>query len=447
MRDPDSRLYLDDEQIYRRFEHALGADDFLYSPLAKRWVAEGLIPSYESKSPTELVIERLPFVSYPHEWCDAQLHDAASFTLRLQLDAVAAGFDLKDASAWNVIYRGTKPLFCDLGSFQPLLQSIWWAGGQFARQFLVPLWLARGGRLRAYQCFALWRDGVPSPEARRLIGPARFLTRYWPLVAAGSNKERPQKSDASMTRSPHAGVDCDTLARQRQGLHTSFGWMLDGLSPQRTQMSGQWVNYTSNREHYESSALAIKRSTVAEWLRRTRPEWVADFGANTGEFSFLAAEAGAQVVSLDSDHDAVQRIFSSRPAALAEHIHPIIATLDDLGAGRGWAGNEFSGLSTRLHGSFDVVMMLAILHHLAVAASIPLSEVAAFATRCTRRFLILELIDPSDPQVAQLLGRHGRSLDEFSLERQRAVFIDVGFAIEAEVDLAPTRRQLLLLRK
>jgi hypothetical protein len=447
MRDPESRLLLENQHVRRLFERAPKSNHFLHSPLARSWAVEGLLPTYEWLSPTELVAERLPFVSYPHEWCDAQLHSAASLTLQLQRDAVTHGFDLKDASAWNIIFRGTTPLFCDLGSFQNLVYRIWWAGGQYARHFLVPLWLAQQGRFHISQCFKLWRDGVPSPEARRLLGPGRFLTRYWPLVAAGRETERPAEPVEAAENSSGNGVMRDTLAQHRQGFLTSLGWMLDGLHPLPSQVGGPWINYINSRDHYEPAVLEIKRRTVANWLDRTQPDWVVDFGANTGEFSLLAAEAGAQVVALDSDHDAVERIFTGCPDSLTGHIHPIVATLDDLGAGRGWAGEEFEGLGSRLHGRFDLVLMLALLHHLMIAASIPLCEIAAFAARCTRRFLIVELLGPSDPQLVRLLMRHGRDLSEFTLERQRAAFLEVGFVIEAEVDLAPTPRLLLLLRR
>jgi hypothetical protein len=447
MRDPESRIYLKDDEIRRVFNCEPAEDHFLHSPLARRWVTAGLIPSYKWRSTDELIAERVPFVSYPDEWCDAQLHDAAAHTLQLQSEAVEAGFDLKDASAWNVVFRGTEPLFCDLGSFQPLQHHIWWAGGQFARQFLVPLWLALEGRLYSHQCFTIWRDGVPSPESRRLLGMARFLTRYWPLVAEAREVQRPTAPLPVAPRVQTDSAEFAILKRQRRWLHTSLRWMLDGLNPRPHKAGGPWVDYTMRRDHYESSALDTKRRTVAEWISRIQPKWVADFGANTGEFSFLAASVGAKVVSLDSDHDSVRRIFRERPPGQAKRIHPIVATLDDIRAGRGWEGNEFAGLSSRLNGRFDVVMMLALIHHLAVAASIPLMEIAAFAARCTRRFLIVELINSLDPQLNLLAQRYGRSIEEFSTERQRSAFVEAGFVIESEVDLAPACRRLLLMRR
>jgi SAM-dependent methyltransferase len=172
--------------------------------------------------------------------------------------------------------------------------------------------------------------------------------------------------------------------------------------------------------------------------------WVADFGCNTGEFSRLAMTHAAHVVAVDSDHDSVERMFRSGPAST--QLVPVVAPLDDLSGGRGWAGVEHSGLAQRFERRFDVVMMLALVHHLAVGASVPLSAVAAFAARCTRQWLIVELIGDADPQLQLLCAQRRRTVAEFSAERQRAAFLSAGFVIDAECSLAPAARSLLLLR-
>lgn len=159
----------------------------------------------------------------------------------------------------------------------------------------------------------------------------------------------------------------------------------------------------------------------------------------------MAAEQGAHVVALDADHESIQQLY--RTSAPHWHLYPVVAQLDDIGSGRGWAGDEHPGLAQRLHGRFDVVMMLALIHHLAVGASIPLSAVAAFARTCTRGWVIAELIDETDPQLASLCAQRQRTSGEFSAARQRAAFVDAGFRVEAEVDLFPAKRTLVLLRK
>lgn len=443
MRDPEACLAIGEKQVTRKLHQPLGDGHFLHAELSRRWAAQQRLMPFEVVDPMTLVSPRLAFVSQPGEWCDAQLFDAGQFTLQLQQEAVEAGFDLKDGSAWNVLFRGTAPVFCDLLSFQHLRHRKWWAAGQFARHFIVPLLLSRRRGMRGYQAFTTWRDGVPSEAARGLLGPGRFLTRYWPLVAEG--KVVPPAAVAY--REPVDAAAVTAIAKFRVGLQTSLGWMLSGVEPRAVAPgTGKgWAGYVDDRRHYDAGSMETKRKTVAEWLARVSPGWVADLGCNTGEFSLIALEHGAEVVAIDADHGAVDRLYRSRPGA--SRLHPLIATLDDMPNGRGWAGNEQAGLPQRLTQQFDLVMMLALIHHLAVAAAIPLDAVAAFAARCTRRWLIVEFIDASDPQLRLLCAQRQRAPTEFSIDSQRAAFHDAGFVVEAEVALQPAARVLTLMQR
>lgn len=443
MRDPDGSLSFEASTVVRRLRQPLDASHFLRSALAKRWMASGFLVQYEEADALTVIADRLAFVTHPSEWCDAQLHAAAQLTLQLQSEAVAEGFDLKDASAWNIIFDGTRPMFCDLLSFVPLAQRKWWAAGQFARHFVLPLALARRGGLHGYQAFQIWRDGVPPEAARSLFRAGRFLTRYWPLMAQG--KAAPE-TDLHATQRPEDATR-DSITTFRAGLDASLAWMLKGTRPEN-QVGGKpmqgWKAYADQRQHYLEQSVGTKRQQVGEWLARLKPSWVADFGCNTGEFSRLAMANGAKVVAVDADHDSVERMYCM--SQTSTQLFPVVAALDDLSGGRGWAAAEHAGLPQRFERRFDLVMMLALVHHLAVAASVPLSAVAAFAAHCTRRWIIVELIGEADPQMQLLCVQRQRSVADFSEARQRAAFVAAGFVIEDECRLAPAARSLLLLR-
>lgn len=443
MRDPAAALRFEGVRVVRRLREPLSDGHFLRSDLAARWVDRGSLVPYRIEGADEVVAERLPFVSHPYEWCDAQLHRAAEFTLALQDEAVAAGYDLKDASAWNVLFNGTEPVFCDLMSFEPLRDRKWWAMGQFARHFLLPLALSKQRGFRGHQAFLAWRDGVPTDVARTMLGPGRFLTRYWPLAAGAAPADGGTDSTAPSDRDNAADI-----ARFRGSLHASAAWMLKGCKPRRTTGladNGAWANYTDERDHYQVGSVALKQNLVDTWLRRVDPGWVLDLGCNTGEFSRVALASGARVVAIDADHGAVQRAFD-QTGEQRDRLHLVVASLDDMAGGRGWAGSEHAGLADRLEQRFDVVLMLALVHHLAIAASVPLAEVAAFAARCTVKWLIVEFLDETDPQLRSLCRQRLRDPAEFSLDRQRAAFLANGFEIEAEESLEPAHRRLGLLR-
>ena len=120
----------------------------------------------------------------PSEWCGAQLRDAGRLTLDISLAILFAGHELKDASAWNVLFEHTRRVFCDHLSFQTIARRQWRAFGQFTRHFAFSLAVSRVRRLHAYRLFATYRDLVPVEAARGLLGAA---LPHPAVAAAGSN--------------------------------------------------------------------------------------------------------------------------------------------------------------------------------------------------------------------------------------------------------------------
>lgn len=438
MRDPAARLVLEADRVVRELRHPLAADHFLRSALARRWRDRGDLVDYEIVDEHTVVAPRVPFVSLPVEWCDLQLFQAAELTLRLQREAVEAGFDLKDASAWNVIFQGGRPMFCDLLSFDPLTRKRWWAAGQFARHFILPLLLSARRGLPAYKAFQAWRDGVPHEVARQMMGPSRWLTRYWPLMAGS----------ATAAGAPALVEQASALAdiqRFRAGLDPSLAWMLRGVDPRRRlPPPSVWGNYVSERGHYSDDELAIKRQRITQWTAALKPQRVLDLGCNSGEFSRLAAASGAEVVAVDLDHGAVSRGVAEDSDARIDYV---VAALDDLRGGFGWNGAEHAGLPQRLRQHADLTLMLALVHHLVLGVSIPLSAVAEFAASCTRRWLVVELISPQDRQIGVMQAQRNRD-DAFpAVEEQLSAFQSAGFQVVEQERLPSGTRTLVLMER
>src|SRR6185295_18499339 len=106
--------------------------------------------------------ERIPFPSYAHEWPPEMLAAAGTLTLDLFRNALQEGFGLKDATPYNVLFRGPRPVFVDVLSFerrQPR-DATWRAYAQFVRTFLLPLAAHRHFGLSPADTFAGKRDGL-----------------------------------------------------------------------------------------------------------------------------------------------------------------------------------------------------------------------------------------------------------------------------------------------
>lgn len=434
MRDPEGALSFQRDTVTRTLHSANSPSaHFLRSDLARAMVEAGRLIPYEFRSERLVESPRLPFVSYPFEWCDSQLRAAATLTLELSREALPQRHELKDASAWNVIFDGNRPVFCDHLSFQPIARPQWWAFGQFARHFVFPLAVSKARGMRSHQTFILHRDGLRPERARELLGMRRFLGKSWPMLLQSKAGEREVQAAAA----PVQRFDNKSF---HSGLYSYCGSL---LGHKGSAAASAWSGYTETRLHYHADASQRKTECVDSWLAHTQPGWVADLGCNTGEFSRLAASRGAQVISVDYDHDCIEQLFLHPDPT--GRIHPLIGDLGDLSGGRGWNGSEFPGLAQRLDQGVDLVMMLALIHHLVISEGIPLDEVARLARRCTRRHAIVELIDRGDPMVARLSAQRNKPAEAFTLNAQLATF-GAYFDVLERVDLPHAQRALFLLQ-
>lgn len=435
MRDPSGRVDLSGDRVTRVLYDGLPAGHFLESPIAKDLLKSAALVPYEiSADRRTIYASKVPFVTYPYEWCNEQLRDAADLTLTISEAVLDAGFELKDASAWNIIFDGVRPIFCDHLSFEQIRGRQWWAFAQFVRHFVLPLTLARFRKLGARESFKLNRDGLTPEQAKDLMGLRRFATRFWPLMLtgkAGAGSKLDKKTPVSAEGSFH------------RNLYALLRWFLKGASAKDAKST--WGDYTQERAHYTDAASDFKRKLVGHWLVQCAPEWVIDFGCNTGEFSNLALEAGARVIAIDLDHEAIQKLYRQLKVK-GVPVYPVVANLDDLSGGRGWAGREFPGLVMRLTGSSDVAMMLALVHHLAISASVPYSEIAKLAAQMTKKYVIVELLDASDPLVVLLAQQRDRSPAEFGIEKQKEAFLSL-FEMIDEQPVPGSQRVLCLMKK
>src|SRR5690349_12595955 len=91
-------------------------------------------PSYVLEHP------RIPFISYPYEWGFSLHRRAALHHLDVHLAALEDGFTLSDATAYNIQFIGTEPVFIDHLSLIPYQDGdVWMGHRQFCMQFLNPL--------------------------------------------------------------------------------------------------------------------------------------------------------------------------------------------------------------------------------------------------------------------------------------------------------------------
>ena len=114
--------------------------------------------------------ERIPFVSYPYEWTFSMLKDAALVQLDLLLAALEQGMVLKDSTPYNVQFRGARPVFVDIGSYERLREGEPWVGyRQFCMLYLYPLLLQAAKDVPFHPWMRGSIDGIRPAEMASLL--------------------------------------------------------------------------------------------------------------------------------------------------------------------------------------------------------------------------------------------------------------------------------------
>ena len=407
-RDWDSRVFYDGDRVLRALSDD-GLDDWLAlsgSKLFAQAVAEGkLVATRRVDEPLQpgaaavLEHERVPFVSYPYEWTFAMLRDAALLQLELQRRALDEDLTLKDASSYNVQWRGARPVFIDVGSFERLREGEPWAGyRQFCMLYLNPLLLQayKGIDFRPWLRGSL--DGISPVDARRVLS-TRDLFRRGVLtnVAVHARLERKHAESARdvKTELRRAGFKKELIVanvRRLEKLVRGLDW-----KPGRTE----WSGYTATTSYDEADAVR-KEAFVREVVHTRGWELVWDIGCNEGRHSRIAAENARYVVALDGDAAVVDRLYRGLAGEGATTILPLVADVTDPSPALGWHGLERQTLDRR--GRPDLTLCLAVLHHVAIGGNVPVAEFLSWLAELGTA-LVIEFPTRDDPRVASLLMR------------------------------------------
>ena len=447
-RDPSGQVFNKNGNIYRSI-YEPGVQDFeaardagIYDKLIKY----GLLLSHEEVNQSGLNPEgsiyclnhpRLPMISYPWEWSFSMLKDAALIHLNTMEMLLPHGFWLRDASAFNVQCDGSQLRLIDTLSIGLRIQdSPWVAYGQFCSHFLAPLAMAAYCDVRT---LSLWRNYIDGYPLDLVVKTLPFWRRYSPGLLihltmhayAQRITGRKEKIGKSKSAKPLKVSDRGLLGVVR--------------SLRRTTERIHWKRYSKIWEDYENIRIynaddvSGKLDFVNKVVQQVQPDMVWDLGANIGEFSMVAASHGAFVVSIDSDPACTEHLYQKiRQDDKPKRILPLTMDLSNPSPGLGWDSTERLSLKDR--GPADLVLALALIHHLVFSCSIPLSLIAAWFASITNH-LVVEFVPSSDPMVKKLLenrgdehlpydfetfqsgfGKHFGFIDQITLQNGRMLF-------------------------
>ncbi len=406
-RDPAGSLRLVEEHAIRTI-HPPARDEvcaFLASEFYQRAQTRGdVISTAIEDRPDGLTLlhPRVPVPTYPWEWTSSQWMSAARLTLDLCEEALAEGWMLKDATPLNILFVGARPVLVDVLSFERWdgRTSLWLAYGQYTRTFLLPLVMNRLVHWPLELSF-FRRDGYEPAEMYEALRWRQRLSRtaLWPITLPtwlDRRKGASEKAAGAVKQGGDRELNAHILKRTLASLRRST----EAAMPESA--GSAWAEYVQTSTHYTAADNEAKHAWVEGVLERLGPKFVLDIGANTGEYSVLAASQGAEVVALERDGAAAERLFQrTREERLP--VQTIHADLARPTPAAGWENREATSLLSRLAGRFDLAMMLAVIHHLLLMEQIPLPPILKLSHTLTTRSLIVEWVPVSDPMFQSLM--------------------------------------------
>ncbi len=440
-RDPASHIVHDGDRVLRLLDprgveswRALSSSRFFDDA-----VSDGrLIQSKEVEPPSGFAgaIEhpRLPFISYPYEWTFGMLKDAALLQLGLLSDALAEGLTIKDATPFNIQFDDGRPVFIDIGSFEPYRQGEAWIGyRQFTRQYLFPLMMGAWASIPFRPWLRGDMEGPTASQMRKLLPMGKRLRPAALMhVTLQSRMEERMSGMAVRDDLKQAGFGAELILANVRRLRSLIESM------ELADTASNWSEYQTC-DHVGRDR-AAKSAFLSEMLRRHEPARVLDLGANDGHFSLLAAASGAHAIAVDGDETVLDNLYRS---TAGKSISVVVSDLTNPTPAQGWGGKERASLMDRADP--DLVVAYGLIHHLIYTASIPPDAVADWLAgfECP---VALEYVSPQDEMVSKLTANKleeelhpGRSETEF----RRA--LEARFQISSEAPIADGARILYAL--
>ena len=445
-RDPSGFIFIKEAVLYRQVNQNFKEhfDHFISSGCYESLVKKNLLLPHEIINENltgsgewylTLKPEHIPFISYAYEWSFNMLKDAALLTLQLLKEVMGYGLVLKDATPYNIQWHQGKFIFIDTLSFEKYNeQEPWIAYRQFCEGFLSPLLLMHYSRIQLQQLQLAYPDGIPLAVTSSLLpGRSKYSLHTYLHIHL------------------HARISSKNLSNSKQSTNFSKQKLLNLVAslesliirlkpPEQKSAWSEYYNEASQRKDY----LQHKKEIIQHWVENLPDIKTAiDLGANDGAFSKLLAAKGINVLTADFDAGCINNLYNDIKKTGEINIQPLVVDLSNPSPATGVNNEERSSFIDRC--PVDLVMGLALLHHLAIGKNIPFPLIADLFQRIGKT-LIIEFIPKEDEKIKGMLKDKRDIYNNYTEENFTSAFSRY-FIIQKKQPVGNSGRILYLMEK
>ena len=381
----------------------------------------------------------IKFISYPYEWSFYQLKDAALLHLELLKTSLENDWILKDSTPYNIQFINNKPIFIDTPSFIKWEKDEGWDSyRQFCMMFLYPL------MLRAYLDLdfrLILRSNLDGIDSAILYKSLSFNKLFKKGVL--SHVVLPYLMERSILKKERdtAPVKERTKIKQsRISIIALVDSMINIVNKLKSKSSiSAWADY-DHINTYEQNDNKIKKNFINQVTLKKSYNTVWDFGANTGMFSEHISKNVSDILAMDSDSIAIGKMFN-RLKGQDTNIYPLIQKIENISPNQGFNSNE--RLRLELRSRPDLVMCLAVIHHIRISSNIP-CEIFLEYLRTLGSDIIIEFVNRDDEMVIKLLANKKEQYDDYNIKSFESSVLKF-FSIEDKQPVKNGLRQLYYL--
>ena len=409
-RDPSNRIFESEGKIYRAIFNS-GKSDYIniqqsgiiQKLINKKYLIDtdeldrrNKLYSHEELKNVYIILnhKKIPFISYPYEWCFEQLKKAAIFHLDLQLYLLENNFNLKDSSAFNIQFIGGEPIFIDFFSLQKYNDGDYWIGyKQFCENFLNPLYLSFKKNVQFNHIIRSNLEGISSTTLNNLLSfKDKLSLNVFSHIVLQSRYEKKVLLDEKSSIKKFKKLK----KLPKKNLISMITIIKNWIKKFNIQnKKSTWSDY-SVINTYKDFEKKKKIDIVKKFTNKIKPNLLVDLGCNTGDYSIAALENGANyAVGFDFDIESLNKSYDRSPNFL-----PLWFDAANPSPDQGFMQKERDGFERRVKS--DALISLAFIHHLVIAKNISVQMFVEWISKISQ-FGLLEFVPKNDETIQKML--------------------------------------------
>jgi hypothetical protein len=204
----------------------------------------------------------------------------------------------------------------------------------------------------------------------------------------------------------------------------------------------KWSEYYESK-HYSERAHEFKKQYVIRVADQIRPSLVYDLGGNRGRYSDVLTQLGIDCICYDADPLCVNQNYLSSKQTGDTHMLPLLLDLTNPTPALGFDLEERAAFLGRSQP--DLILALALIHHLRLAENVPLDKIARFLAKLGPTVLI-EFVPMDDPMSSKLMGNRPDMFHDYSWDQFLDIF-DRDFQLLQQAQIPNSERRLCLFRR